>query len=157
MRSRDPYRSPAPPPPGKPRGVVVRRADSPDELERRDDERRRARQRAQSARTVIELEEARRRGAIVARAQGAALIAIGLVSCALSMSHLDAGYYHPRSIVVAGGALSAGLWLVVFGAGGATSLRDAPSWVAFGAVLSLLGGAVFGATRLVDLLAWIAG
>ncbi|AKF08264.1 hypothetical protein DB32_005413 [Sandaracinus amylolyticus] len=136
---------------------MVRRADLPDELERVDAERRRARQRAESARAVIELEEARRRGALVARGQGAALIAVGLVLCAMSISQMHEGYYHPRPIVLAGGALNAGVWLVAFGAGGATSLRDAPAWVGLGAAMAFVGGAVFGGTHLVDLLAWIAG
>lgn len=150
--ARDPYRRPDAPREGGARGTVVRRAESPEEVERAEHELRAARQRAQSARVHMELESALREAAVRSRAIGGLLVAISCLLCWLSAGELERGYYHPRSLLMAGGALFAGAWIVVMGAGGSTSMQTAPGWWRVGVAVSFVAGAVFGATALVDLL-----
>lgn len=153
--ARDPYRRPDLPPPEKPRGTVVRRAALPGEVDPDEHERTRERYRAQSARVHAELEAARREGAVRSRATGGALLAIGLFLCWVSVDS-SGGYRHSRTLLMAGGSIFAGAWLLAVGAGGAISLRDAPPWVKAGAAVAFAIGGIFGITNLLGLVAIFA-
>ncbi len=155
--SRDPYRRPAPaPPPEKPRGVVVRRADGPADADQAEKRRTQARFRAQSIRIQAELENGQRRGAMAARAVGGLAFVSGLLLSAATMGQLSAGHYSARSTAMAPALMFVGVWYLSVGAGGATSIADAPPWVKISVVDVSEKKLFWGMSGYVDFLAVLA-
>lgn len=155
--TRDPYRRAEAPRPEKPRGVVVQRADGPEEHDAEEKRRREERYRAQSLRVHAELEHAQRSGGLMARGLGGAMIALGLGLSALTVSGLgDHGTYSARSVTLASMMMFAGAWYLAVGTGGGVSLKEAAPWVKTGVVVAGLLGALWGATGYIDVLALLA-
>jgi hypothetical protein len=156
----DPYRragrTEGRPPEERPRGVVVRRAEAPEEIDEADRKRLHARQRAESIVAMAELEQMQRVGAIKTRALGALLVAIGALVSVTSVHEVAGGWeYSVRGMALAPLTIFAGIWYLAVGAGGASSIQSAPAWVKAGGAIAGLVGLVWGMTGYVDFVVWL--
>ena len=77
------------------------------------------------------------------RARGALIVVIAVAAGGLGLS----SGFHGRGVrlaILVPAFLLTGLWMLVFGAGGAPSYREAPGWVKAGGAIAVILGAAIG-------------
>jgi hypothetical protein len=94
--------------------------------------------------------------ALRTRVTGGLLVAVGLFLSWMTIGNLERGFYYLRSAQFAPVSVLVGMFLLVFGNGGASSLRQAPTWTRVGLGAVALIGLVWGATGFVRFLALFA-
>ena len=143
----DPYRRPGSlPVETKPRGVVVRRADEPEDLEAAEDRRRQAALRKRSILAAAEHDEAQRRLDLGVRRAGASMLALGGVGgVALLALNTDLDQI-PSLVGLTSAMVLSGAWVLIVGAQKAVTIESIPSWVTTGATIAFAIGLAWGAS-----------